>query len=289
MNYQDFPSLYQSADKASNATQKYYTTAIKFYLILLIIGALLTQYAPKNLFWSIAVAFTLICTLSLAVYQALKRYDKVWYNGRAVAESVKTRSWRFIMKAEPYDNFNLSYHDERKFISDIKEILRENIELGNYLDHDCATNCITDRMQEIRSMDVELRKNYYRLHRIDEQRKWYSDKAKWNNRRAILWFIIMITANALAIFFVLLQIGYFSSQGFPVEPFIVIAGSALTWMQVKKFQDLSTSYNLTAHEIAIIRDDSNFITNEAELSDFVRDSENAFSREHTQWFARTNK
>lgn len=143
-------------------------------------------------------------------------------------------------------------------------------------------------MIEIRALSLNSRKDYYRANRIDEQRKWYAKKARWNNKQSILWFAAMILANIIAIVFVLIQISDPKTVYYPIEPFIVIAASILTWMQVKRFQDLATSYNLTAHEISIIREISDFVNNEKELSDFVQDAENAFSREHTQWVARKN-
>lgn len=57
-------------------------------------------------------------------------------------------------------------------------------------------------------------------------------------------------------------------------------------MQAKRFTELSTSYALTANEIALIREDAYGLEEDVELSKFVGDAENAFSREHTQWEAR---
>jgi hypothetical protein len=75
----------------------------------------------------------------------------------------------------------------------------------------------------------------------------------------------------------------------PIEVLIVIASSILTWMQAKRYQELTTSYNLTAHEITIIRQNIDFCLSDQQLSDFIKDAENAFSREHTQFVARKDK
>jgi len=285
MKLTDYPSLYISANNASLRTQKYYLNAFKIYLLLLICSALLTQFAPKVVLWSIVTTIILLITLSLSIYQAFKRFDKIWYNGRAVAESVKTRTWRFIMCAEPYEANDLR-SVKKKFIEDINEILNENKGLGQYLNYDCDTNCITDAMLSIRSTELLSRIEYYKINRIDEQRTWYSQKSKANKKQSIIWFSVMILANTLAIIFAILLIVNPKNNSLPIESLIVIAGGALSWMQVKKFQDLSTSYNLAAHEITIIRQKSEFIDGEDDFSDFVKDAENAFSREHTQWAAR---
>jgi hypothetical protein len=289
MKTKEYPNLYQSADKASTSTQRVYVLTIIVYLVLLTISSLLTQYAPKTSLWAILSIIFLFLTLGISLLQAFKRYEKIWYNGRAVAESIKTRTWRYIMRSEPYYNNENIDIPKRTFISDIQEILNENRVIGKYLEDDGSSNCITTKMSEIRALPLDDRKEYYISKRIDEQRKWYAKKAKWNNNQSKLWFGGMILANLLALIFSILQILNPQSEYYPVTIFIVIAGAILSWMQVKRFQDLATSYNLTAHEISTIREISYFVKTEVELSDFVIDSENAFSREHTQWIAKRNK
>jgi len=46
------------------------------------------------------------------------------------------------------------------------------------------------------------------------------------------------------------------------------------------------SYALASYEINLILNQINSVNTESEFSKYVDDSENAFSREHTQWIAR---
>ncbi|WP_208609325.1 hypothetical protein [Flavobacterium xinjiangense] len=46
---------------------------------------------------------------------------------------------------------------------------------------------------------------------------------------------------------------------------------------------------MTAHEIILIKSESTIINSEKEFSEYIMNCENAFSREHTQWFARKNE
>lgn len=57
-------------------------------------------------------------------------------------------------------------------------------------------------------------------------------------------------------------------------------------VQAKKYRQLATAYSLAAHEITLIKHDSENAIDDKSLSEFVIDSENAFSREHTQWVAK---
>jgi hypothetical protein len=70
------------------------------------------------------------------------------------------------------------------------------------------------------------------------------------------------------------------------EPLLVGASAALSWSQAKRFRELGNAYGLTVHEISLIREESGRIKTEDDFSEFVNNSENAFSREHTQWVAR---
>ncbi|WP_143253742.1 SLATT domain-containing protein, partial [Alkanindiges hydrocarboniclasticus] len=58
------------------------------------------------------------------------------------------------------------------------------------------------------------------------------------------------------------------------------------WLVTKKHRELSASYRLTAFEISKIKEKFLNISDDKEFEIFVADSENAFSREHTQWLAR---
>ena len=82
---------------------------------------------------------------------------------------------------------------------------------------------------------------------------------------------------------------YDSNAKLPVEVIAVAASSVLTWLQTKKHNELSSSYSLTAHEIILIKSEINRIETEENLSEYIMNCENAFSREHTQWFARKNE
>lgn len=288
-NRPDYPALYDSANNASLTSQKYYLLGMKWYLGLSIAAAFLSIYIKESTFAGILASIMFFAILFLTIFQAMKRYDRTWYNGRAVAESVKTRTWRFIIRAEPYfDNENVNNVKE-DFCNDLKDILDQNRELGSFLSHESVTNdTITQSMLETRKSSLTDRLNYYISNRINEQRNWYHTKASYNTKMARNWLIALIATNFVIILLLLIEVGY-DIYYLPTPALIVVGSSIVSWTQIKKFQDLATSYGLTAHEIGIIKDQSFKVQGEKELSDFVKDAENAFSREHTQWVARKDK
>lgn len=283
----DYPDLYDYANNASLTSQKEYTNIMKLYLSLTVISAFLTIYVKESKIAGIIATLFFLVILGLTIYQSVKRQDKIWYNGRAVAESIKTRTWRFIMRAEPYIDCENIESVKHAFCNDLKEILNQNKSLGSYLLQEQMTTKgnITDNMLEIRSYSLKDRLNYYTSNRINEQRMWYLSKAKYNRQQEKNWFYSIIIINFIIVLLLLLEIG-FDWYFLPTSGMIVLSSTILTWTQIKKFQDLATSYSLTAHEIGLIKDECFKAVSESSFSDFVKDSENAFSREHTQWIAR---
>lgn len=285
----DYPALYDSANRASIDSQRFYMTCMKWYIGLSIFAALLSVYIKESTLAGILAAIAFFAILFLTIFQGVKRFDRTWYNGRAVAESVKTRTWRFIMRAEPYFDVESINSVKQEFCDDLKSILEQNRELGSFLNHESVTNdTISKSMIEIRNRAVTDRLNYYISNRINEQRSWYHTKASQNRKLANKWFIALVITNSVVILLLLIEVGY-KIYNLPTPALIVVGTSVVSWMQIKKFQDLATSYGLTAHEIGIIREQSFKVQGEKELSDFVKDAENAFSREHTQWVARKDK
>jgi hypothetical protein len=99
----------------------------------------------------------------------------------------------------------------------------------------------------------------------------------------------MIGLHAAAFVMLLIKIANPDLDVLPTQAAVIAGGSVLTWIRTKKYQENANAYSLTAHEIGIIKQEGASVESESELSDFVKDSENAFSREHTQWVARKDR
>jgi hypothetical protein len=143
-------------------------------------------------------------------------------------------------------------------------------------------------MIQVRKLNIEERFDIYKKERITNQALWYANKAKDNKRMGNIWFGITVGFHAIAIILLLYNIKE-PQMKLPIEVIAVCASSVLTWLQAKKHNELSSSYSLTAHEIVLIKSEVTLFNNESDFSDYIMNCENAFSREHTQWFARKNE
>lgn len=287
----DLPGLYQSADSASLKEQRKYFRAIGFYSILLVFAALFAFWSDGNENPTTKIISTLffLITLSIMIWLRVSKPDDIWYNGRAMAESVKTRAWRWMLRAEPYEDCEDVEIMRKRFVIDLKTILKQNESLIGKLGIGASVaEPITDKMLQVRKLPLLERFELYRKERILNQALWYTKKAKFNKNKSTLWFTITVVLHGLAIVLLLFNIKE-PSLKLPIEVIAVAASSVLTWLQSKKHNELSSSYSLTAHEIMLIKSETNRITTESELSEYILNCENAFSREHTQWVARKNE
>ena len=286
MNDDDYPAIYQATNSASISSQWYFVALNFSYLLSAIIGSISSYLSIyDSIFSSISMISFLIGIFILIIILTMK-FENKWYECRAVAESVKTATWRFMMRAEPYVDGLELVEAKSMFRNLITALLSQHNSIADYLGGKTSErDQVSEKMISIRNQSLNERKTFYVKSRIDDQRGWYAKKYVYNKKQHIIWLSLVIFFNFIAVFLAIIKINN-PQDIWPVDIFAVIAVSSLTWIQLKKFQDLSASYALTAHEIGTIKTLFNEVKTEKDLSTFVIDSENAFSREHTQWIAK---
>lgn len=284
MKETDFPGLYQSADTLSGGAQSSFFTALIFNLIFLVSAAAVSVINYPH--WGAAViqAVLLAGATASSVYLALVRPERLWYSGRAVAESIKTLTWRYVSRAEPFHEADPVA--KKLFLVKLKAVISQNQGVSDKLTSHISEIQISATMVQLREGSFDARRDNYIKCRINDQLAWYEKKAKLNRKASERFFAALIFINAIAFICALIKIANVQYQYFPTDILIAFAASLLTWMQAKRFSELSASYALTAHEIGIIREQADDLVSDDGLSLFVGDAENAFSREHTQWVAR---
>lgn len=283
MNDSQLPALYQVSDSLALKAQKFFFLILKSHLFFLVIGAALSFIPVEHRYWALLqfaiLVLALMCSIALAFY----RPEQKWFRARATAESVKTISWRYACRAEPFNASDLEA--SRTFGEKLQDILQQNHSLSDRLLKKPELRHITPEMRKIRGASLDDRKIYYDDKRICDQLDWYQKKARHNKRKARYFISVLISANLMAVLFAWLRYSYGGTL-WPIDISLTIAASLLTWWQAKRFSELAATYSLAAIEIGIIRESALLPHDEASFSDFVLDSEAAFSREHTQWVAR---
>lgn len=294
MEEKDFPGLYQASDTASMQAQNNYKNIIAYDLVSMIVASALAIYnfqdnEPKLWVYVISGVLLLVSfTLTLVI--RTKKFEDVWYQGRALAESCKTLTWRFITCSESFEvNLEKDIVKE-KFISRLKEFSNEFKELNESLNaKTIVLPVITDKMWEIRNLNTLERKDFYIRNRINDQKDWYANKAEFNKKKYSNWFLMIIVSQLIAILSIAFLIKFPESNWNLVGLFTTISASALSWLQLKQHQELKQAYTTAAQELNFIQASFGNVNSDLELAEFVLDAENAISREHTLWLAQKRK
>jgi hypothetical protein len=281
----EFPALYKSADDASAAAQQAFWWTIRSEYFLLFCVAALSATRDVSGLNPLALTLLLVLLAGLFVFKFYKKLEQEWYRCRALAESVKTSTWRFAMRAHPFQDAHSIEQPKAEFRNLLRDILKANHHLAENLQNSHAEQ-FTRSMLEVRQLPLDERRAYYLKNRIDNQRLWYSRKSAANRRALRAWVVATIVVYVLAALSLNGQQLGLNWASYAFDPLIVLVTSAIGWMQMKRHSELMASYNLTAHEIGITRSNSDGIKTEEEFSNFVNEAELAFSREHTQWVAR---
>lgn len=283
----DFPALYRSASHASAIAQNSYLNLLRCEYGFLLVAAVFSMDFSEKSFYFVVYAMVFLGAMVTLLYRSSTKPEQAWYKGRALAESIKTSTWRYCMRAAPFQDADNVKVPRAEFRNHLKSVLEANRHVAEKMPPgEAAKDQITDSMEKTRSLSLEDRKQFYDTFRVRDQRTWYQSKARANKRSGQVWVILCVIVYALAIGSVLLRTAYPEWRIWPTEPLIVAASSIVGWIQVKRFNELATSYALTAHEIGIVQGMIAEIASESDFSEFINEAELAFSREHTQWVAR---
>lgn len=290
MSEDNYPSLYRSADAVSLKAQGTHLLFHKVYLGSLVLGSATSAFTAigsqiVNTCLYTVLAIVLVVGLLILWIMRARQDDKIWFDGRAVAESVKTATWRFMMRIHP---FHEDSNAETIFLADLKEIREARPHLGKHLATamNTAGSAITDFMKEKRSSSLEERWGFYVSARIREQKIWYANKARSNVDSGAKWFWAIAI---LQVVIVILAIVQAVSGGLGINPIPIVttcAAAIAAWSQMKRHDELAQSYTLAAQELEEIETIASNQASEDAFSQLVEQAENSISREHTMWCAR---
>ena len=246
-----FPGLYHAADAASRESQQRYFSGLFWYLTLLVLAAAIAFISPNSQTGTLASALLFLGSVGVLIWLRTEKPDEIWYNGRAVAESVKTRSWRWMMRAEPFEKPDAPSNAE--FLGDLKAILHQNKSLSKHLTSVTgAQDAISEQMKRVRALPAQARLDLYMSCRVQDQCVWYARKARQNKATAKFFFWLSVVLHGAAVLMLLLRIANPRVQ-LPIEVIAAAAAAVLTWVQARKYDELTYSYALTTHEITILK------------------------------------
>jgi SMODS and SLOG-associating 2TM effector domain 1/SMODS and SLOG-associating 2TM effector domain 3 len=314
MTSAEYPALFEASDRASRTAQRTFLRLLRVYLILLVVASLTaimaTEFCAAHLSLWLSAVTTLTPTttsrllaiaspLSIAIGLVLmivirvQRYEKIWFDCRAVAESVKTATWRYMVQAPPYHTDDSAANVDTEFLKELVEIRKARPGVDVHLiGPDAHTAEISSGMRRIRALPLQERKKIYLEDRLLDQQIWYERNTGRNRASAARWFWSVIVVQVLALAFATaMASSHLTDRPWPINPvaiFMTLAGACLAWSQTKRHEELTQSYALAAHELRALRAFEAYVVDAESFQGFVSQVEDAISREHTMWRVRRN-
>jgi SMODS and SLOG-associating 2TM effector domain 3/SMODS and SLOG-associating 2TM effector domain 1 len=283
----EMPAIFHAADASSLADQRRFLRATKLRLVTLTVAAGaggVSLIVGRADYAGILAAAAFVAALAAEVFILQTQPDRVWYKGRAAAESAKTLAWRYAVGGEPFGLTSVTGADaDRLLVERFKDLLHDLDELDLYSTLVVGQQ-ITPTMRALRSETLEVRKAAYETDRIADQQAWYATKARWNAVRARRWSAAMVTVEALGgIGAIVKASGRLSGTALVLGLFGAAGAAIAAWVQTRQHQALASAYSVAANELASIRSLISWQTTEESWAAFVSDAEQAISREHSLW------
>jgi hypothetical protein len=287
-----FPAVLADAEKASGTGQSSFMRLSAVSLLLACVaaigGALPIDVTAGGRTIDVGAVIALVAFASgvgVSSYLLSTRPQRMWYEGRAAAESIKTLAWQYAVGGGPF-RVDAEPEADTLFVKMLGAVMAEMKEVR--VIHRVGQAQITVEMRDLRAAPLPERRRLYLQQRVEDQITWYARRAAYNQDRVRTWFIIAIVAQTFG--FVAAGLKAFAGVDVDLLGILAaVAASATAWMQTRDHQNLAESYAVTGRELQIIHTRAETgagAGSEQDWSEFVEDTERAVSREHTLWLAR---
>jgi hypothetical protein len=288
MKKTDYPPLFVAADAASLWGQRIHRRIIATNLILVVFAAAfayLSTLGGDTLRVAAAIFSASVLFISLVVRKFHRRLrdGKSWFEGRALSETTKSLTWRYMMRVPPFDD---DFQADGSLINALTEISDSGTGVEPIKSIPIDEQQITPYMRAARTLDFAGRLDRYVNERLADQIRWYSQRAAINRQREKFWSNAITLAQIVG---VISAVGViFSSNRWvnAISLCAAIAAAATAWSQLGQHSMLSKSYALAAKELERISDLASGAVTEDELVAAVIHGEGSVSREHTLWTAK---
>ena len=294
LSSRDMPEVFHTADQSSLSAQARFLTSMRIQLAALAVAAAFGAYTWH---WpgtgTDAAALIAACAFAVAgVLRAgsqKRRLERTWYDGRAAAESAKTMAWRYAVGGKPFAlESDGSVTDADAELHRRLQELPESLRDLEIVPSSEGGRQITPGMRAMRRLPLDRRKEAYATGRIQDQQRWYANKARWNKQRADRWNAILVAVEAAGAVGAVVK----ATTDVPIDVLPVAAAvvaGATAYLQTKQHDTLASAYTVAYLELASVADLVDAITDEVGWAGFVDEAENAISREHTLWRARRSE
>jgi hypothetical protein len=282
------PQLFKAAESASAQAQTHFFRLLGAQLGLLLAAAVAGAFTwqvgddgPDLAGAGAVAAFAIAVMLRALLFRT--KPERAWHDGRAIAESAKTLAWRYSVGANPFPVGADAHDIDNLFVTRVRA-LPDGLSGVDLIPTDELGDQITAAMRALRGEPLAARRTAYEVGRVQDQQAWYAREARRNRDWAAAWNWVLVAIEIAGF------VGGLAKALAVIDiDLLAIAAAAVAgvtaWQQAKQHERLASAYSLASQELASIRALVDQVADEDGWSDFVDQSEEAISREHTMWRA----
>lgn len=291
----DYPASFRMADVAAVTAQNRHFAILAGQLGCAFVGALLLGIGNSLASGSgadhlrQAAAVALLLSVVMLLTARVLRLDTVWWDARAVAESIKSSLWRYMMGAPPFATASGAVPSEETFLRQVQDArgARPGIAAALERQRREGTEEITGQMRTMRDATRAERVALYLELRLNNQRRWYSQKAKAHDRAREAYFVTTLFLQVVALLAAFFD---WRTNGLSLVSLIIALSASLTaWAQAKRHEESAQAYALARQELDIMGSRLQSAADDTTFGAAVAETEEMISREHTMWMARRNR
>jgi SMODS and SLOG-associating 2TM effector domain 3/SMODS and SLOG-associating 2TM effector domain 1 len=282
---QDMPETFRAADQSSRQAQQRFLTLTKVQLVALALAAVFGAFSLylSGINWAGVIGAICFVIAGLVRAELVRtKPERVWHDGRAVAESAKTLTWRYTVGGQPFPILMSPNEAHAELVRRLRDLPSDLKDVN--LSPSVGAVQVTDKMRDLRHSPLEERRQAYEFGRVREQQDWYATKARFNRDRGSSWNRVLLVVEAAGTVGAILR----AADAIRVDLLgfsgAVVAG-VTAWLQTKQHESLASAYAIASIELASIGELIPTVEDESAWANFVGQAEEAISREHTLWKA----
>lgn len=278
------PEVYRYAERLSLRAQRRFLVLTRIRLLGLVVAGVGGVVSLRAGHFDLIAAVSVLAMLTVLAAETMlitSRAEENWHDGRSIAESARAITWRFAVRARPFQHADGAA--ETLFLDRLNRILLDAPPTVLPAVHSSAVN---DTLREVRDADLAARRDLYLTRRINPQIEYYTRRARHSAQLAHRYRAALLAIELACLGFAALRFGWPDLIVIDLTAVLTtLAAALIAWLATRRYDTESRSYLFAVGELRAERDRLALVETEPEWSYTVSAAEEAIDRELSMWRA----
>lgn len=229
----------------------------------------------------LTIILLLVVGMVAQVSRQIFRFERKWFEARAVAETAKSMQWQYATASAGFETEDDS---ARNLVEQVTFARSRYTKTLGLVDAAKLEDETTDTMKHLRRAPWEQQREVYIKERVLDQSKWYLAKAKRNQQLSTVY---AFAATLLQGAGVVIAVVGFLEVSFGASVLLTIIATTISsligWAQSRRYDELVEPYEYSHESLEEIAKTMEDATTKQEFLGLVEETERLVSREHQMW------